>query len=124
MILMHGDNLPLLRLNATRLRFLHYKSGRRARSSICVCCHTAQTIDEAEVAVPHRDKSPFLLHRTVDQRLDNGRPARRGTPRDIERITCVSSAGIETRDLKVSVQVARNAPLLVEGWTSAIGCQI
>src|SRR5580704_8221114 len=45
MTLVHSDNLPLLRLRASRLRFLNHESGERTGSSACVCRHAAQTIN-------------------------------------------------------------------------------
>src|ERR1700678_1723555 len=121
MILAHGNNLPLLSLSACRLRFLHYESGQRTGSPARVCRHTAQTIDQAEVSVRRRHDRPFLLGRAVGQRLDNARPAHLGSCGIVERIRGTSGAGSETGYLKVAIQVACDAPLLAEAWSSAIG---
>ena len=119
----HWNDLPLLRLNGAR-DFLHYESSLRPSASISVQNMAAKVIHDIEVSAAGGDDIPFLLCGTISQGLDNHAAAGSRAGGIVQRIRSVARARLGARDLKISIVVAGDFPLLGQASISRVNCGV
>src|SRR5271156_1397743 len=116
--LVNRNDLPLLCQSAAALRLLHCEPRLSTHAAVHVQYQTARAIHKTKVAIPHRHNVPFQFLRVARRRLNDDVPIQKRTAGVIQHVRCVPGSWIEARDLKITVVVAGDAPLLAQGRIS------